>query len=138
MTDDITVARLGYIVLQNKRDGVIELINPTITEESAETQEVMEGSIAPSASRGSVTRPKRVTVSALDRSGNTITVTGTVFLAATFCHEIDHLGTWQGIYFTEFDPPRNRKFCVKVVGGRKLSLPPGKWRQCRQLSTNGD
>jgi len=26
------------------------------------------------------------------------------------------LGTWQGIYFTEFDPPRNRKFYVKVVG----------------------
>ena len=25
------------------------------------------------------------------------------------------LGTWQGIYFTEFDPPRNRKFYVKVV-----------------------
>jgi secondary thiamine-phosphate synthase enzyme len=27
------------------------------------------------------------------------------------------LGTWQGIYFTEFDPPRNRKFYVKVLGG---------------------
>ena len=27
------------------------------------------------------------------------------------------LGTWQGIYFCEFDPPRNRKFYVKVVGG---------------------
>ena len=25
------------------------------------------------------------------------------------------LGTWQGIYFTEFDPPRNRKFYVKIV-----------------------
>ena len=26
------------------------------------------------------------------------------------------LGTWQGIYFCEFDPPRSRKFYVKVVG----------------------
>ena len=26
------------------------------------------------------------------------------------------LGTWQGIYFCEFDPPRNRKFFVKVGG----------------------
>ena len=26
------------------------------------------------------------------------------------------LGTWQGIYFCEFDPPRNRKFYVKVIG----------------------
>ena len=27
------------------------------------------------------------------------------------------LGTWQGIYFCEFDPPRSRKFYVKVVSG---------------------
>jgi len=27
------------------------------------------------------------------------------------------LGTWQGIYFCEFDPPRNRKFFVKVIQG---------------------
>jgi secondary thiamine-phosphate synthase enzyme len=26
------------------------------------------------------------------------------------------LGTWQGIYFCEFDPPRTRKFYVKVLG----------------------
>ena len=26
------------------------------------------------------------------------------------------LGTWQGIYFCEFDPPRNRKFYVKIIG----------------------
>ncbi|HAE51875.1 MAG TPA: hypothetical protein DCG30_01290 [Ruminococcus sp.] len=27
------------------------------------------------------------------------------------------LGTWQGIYFCEFDGPRNRKFFVKIIGG---------------------
>lgn len=27
------------------------------------------------------------------------------------------LGTWQGIYFCEFDGPRQRRFCVKLVGG---------------------
>ena len=26
------------------------------------------------------------------------------------------LGTWQGVYFCEFDPPRSRKFLVKVIG----------------------
>lgn len=26
------------------------------------------------------------------------------------------LGTWQGIYFCEFDGPRSRKFLVKVIG----------------------
>ena len=25
------------------------------------------------------------------------------------------LGTWQSVYFCEFDPPRNRKFYVKVI-----------------------
>ncbi|MDR0318659.1 MAG: secondary thiamine-phosphate synthase enzyme YjbQ, partial [Nitrososphaerota archaeon] len=25
------------------------------------------------------------------------------------------LGTWQGIYFCEFDPPRNRKFYIKII-----------------------
>jgi secondary thiamine-phosphate synthase enzyme len=27
------------------------------------------------------------------------------------------LGTWQGIYFCEFDGPRERKFFVKVIRG---------------------
>jgi len=27
------------------------------------------------------------------------------------------LGTWQGVYFCEFDPPRERTFFVKVVKG---------------------
>ncbi|MDR0951493.1 MAG: secondary thiamine-phosphate synthase enzyme YjbQ [Oscillospiraceae bacterium] len=27
------------------------------------------------------------------------------------------LGTWQGVYFCEFDPPRSRKFYVKIMEG---------------------
>lgn len=27
------------------------------------------------------------------------------------------LGTWQGVYFTEFDGPRTRKFYVKIIKG---------------------
>ncbi|MEQ8197085.1 MAG: YjbQ family protein, partial [Clostridiaceae bacterium] len=27
------------------------------------------------------------------------------------------LGTWQGIYFCEFDGPRNRKVYIKVIQG---------------------
>jgi secondary thiamine-phosphate synthase enzyme len=27
------------------------------------------------------------------------------------------LGTWQSVFFCEFDPPRSRKFFVKVIGG---------------------
>jgi len=28
------------------------------------------------------------------------------------------IGMWQGIYFCEFDPPRNRRFYVKVEGSK--------------------
>ena len=94
----IHVGVLRRVVVINDSNGVIELINPTITDMSEETQEVPEGSIAPDSPNGYVTRPKSVTVSALDRSGNSITVSGTDFLAATLCHEIDHL---DGIMFTD-------------------------------------
>ena len=87
----VHVGVLLRMVVIDDKDGVIELINPIITETSPETQEVREGSIAPGAPCGTVTRPKSVTVSALDRNGSPITITGNDFLAATLCHEIDHL-----------------------------------------------
>jgi peptide deformylase len=94
----VHVGILRRVVVVNDKNGVIELINPSITEASEETQEVMEGSIAPGAPRGTVIRPKSVTVSAFDRNGNPITVSGSDFLAATLCHEIDHL---DGIMFID-------------------------------------
>lgn len=94
----VHVGVLRRVVVVNDDNGVIELINPVITEANNETQEVAEGSIAPGAPRGTVIRPKSVTVSAFDRNGNSITVRGEGFLAATFCHEIDHL---DGVMFTD-------------------------------------
>ena len=90
--------RMVAILDESGTNGVIELINPIITEASEETQEVFEGSIAPGAPRGTVIRPKNVTVSALDRNGNPLTITTSDFLAATLCHEIDHL---DGILFAD-------------------------------------
>lgn len=89
---------LRRAVVINDESGLIELVNPVVVEESAETQEVQEGSIAPGAPRGTVIRPQSVTVSAFDRNGNPITASGSDFLAATLCHEIDHL---DGIRFTD-------------------------------------
>lgn len=94
----VHVGILRRVVVVDDDAGVIVLVNPVIAEESEETQEVMEGSIAPGAPRGKVIRPKSVTLSAFDRNGNPITVRGTDFLAATFCHEIDHL---DGMLFTD-------------------------------------
>ena len=94
----VHVGVLRRVVVVNDESGVIELINPTIIETSAETQEVLEGSIAHGAPQGYVTRPKSVTILAFERNGNPIIVSGSDFLAATFCHEIDHL---DGILFTD-------------------------------------
>ena len=88
----VHVSILRRVVVINDESGVIELINPVIIEESSETQEVPEGFHRPRrAPRATVIRPKSVTVSAHDRSGTPITVRGSDFLAATLCHEIDHL-----------------------------------------------
>lgn len=92
----IGVLRRAVVILDS--EGPIELIDPAITGVGTETQKVLEGSIAPGAPRGTVIRPRRVTVAAVDRNGNAVTVTGSDFLAATLCHEIDHL---DGILFTD-------------------------------------
>ena len=94
----VHVGILRRAVVVREKSGTIELVNPVIIEESAEKQEVLEGSIAPGAPRGTVTRPKGVLISAFDRNGNSVTMRGNGFLAATFCHEIDHL---DGILFTD-------------------------------------
>ena len=94
----VHVGVLRRVVVVNDDSGVIELINPIITEASEETQEVFEGSIAFGAPQGYVIRPKSVTVSALDRDGEPIIMSGSDFLAATLCHEIDHL---DGIMFID-------------------------------------
>jgi peptide deformylase len=92
----VGVLRRAVVILEE--NSVIELLNPTITEISPETQEVAEGSIAPDSPQGTVVRPKSVVVSAFDRHGEPITVSGEGFLAATLCHEIDHL---DGVLFAD-------------------------------------
>jgi peptide deformylase len=94
----VHVGVLRRVVVINDSNGLIELVNPMLTESSAETQIVLEGSIAPGAPRGYVTRPKSVTVSGFDRKGQAITISGTGFLAAALCHEIDHL---DGVLFAD-------------------------------------
>lgn len=86
------------VVIDDETMGVIELINPIITEASTEQALVQEGSIAPGSPWGMVSRPTWVTVTAQNRHGESLTLRGEGFLAATLCHEIDHLA---GIRFSE-------------------------------------
>ena len=71
-------------------DGLIELINPVIIEESG-VQTESEGCLSLPGDYGVTKRPMKVTVRAQDRNGNTFTVTGEGLKARAFCHEIDHL-----------------------------------------------
>ncbi len=71
-------------------DGLIELINPVILEESGE-QTADEGCLSVPGQYKPVKRPMNVTVRAQDRNGNTFTVSAEGLKARAFCHEIDHL-----------------------------------------------
>ena len=71
-------------------DGILELINPVITEKSGE-QTGSEGCLSIPDRFEEVTRPMTVTVRAQDRNGNNFTITAEGFKARALCHEIDHL-----------------------------------------------
>lgn len=71
-------------------DGLIELINPVITEMSGK-QDGSEGCLSIPDRFEEVERPNKVTVRAQDRNGKTFTITAEGFKARAFCHEIDHL-----------------------------------------------
>ena len=71
-------------------EGRIELVNPVITAKEGE-QIGQEGCLSVPDVWGDVKRPKRVEVSAYDRSGKPITQEGEDLLAVALCHEIDHL-----------------------------------------------
>lgn len=72
-------------------DGVIELINPVITEKSKETQTGNEGCLSIPNRSEVITRPMKVSVRAQNRYGENITITGEGLKARALCHEIDHL-----------------------------------------------
>lgn len=78
-------------------DGLIELVNPVIVQQSG-SQTGDEGCLSFPEQYASVTRPMKVTVKAQDRYGKTFTITGEGLKARAFCHEIDHL---DGIVFKD-------------------------------------
>lgn len=72
-------------------DGLIELINPVIIENSSETQTGNEGCLSIPDRSKIVTRPMKVKVRAQNRYGENIVVEGEGLKARALCHEIDHL-----------------------------------------------
>lgn len=93
----VQVGVLRRAVVIDVGEGRIDLINPVITETSGQQKEI-EGCLSCPGENGYTLRPMKVTVKALDRNGEEITVSGEGLLAKALCHEIDHL---DGILFTD-------------------------------------
>lgn len=86
------VGVLRRVIVIDIRDsnGLIELINPVITEQSG-SQYSEEGCLSVPGVVAKVERPFEVTVKGLNRSGEEVEYKAVDFLAKAFCHEIDHL-----------------------------------------------
>lgn len=87
----IGILRRAVVIDIGDEHGVIELINPVITERSEETQTGREGCLSLPNRQGVVTRPMRVKVHAQDRHGKPYDLEGEGLLARAICHELDHL-----------------------------------------------
>ncbi len=83
---------LAAVVVRRDPDGeeMIELINPRIVEREGE-QEGHEGCLSLPTLRGTVLRPERVVVEAVDREGDEIIIEGEGLMARCLAHELDHL-----------------------------------------------
>ncbi|MBQ2773769.1 MAG: peptide deformylase [Clostridia bacterium] len=77
-------------VVEVEEGEIYELINPKIVASAGE-QEGAEGCLSVPGRYGLVTRPKHVTVRAMNRKGEEYEITAHDFLARAFCHEIEHL-----------------------------------------------
>ena len=85
------------VVVDSGEDGILELVNPEIIEQSGE-QTGMEGCLRVPGKYGIVTRPNVVTVRAQDRKGDWYEYEGEELIARCFCHELAHL---EGQLYTE-------------------------------------
>jgi peptide deformylase len=85
------------LVVIDTGEGLIELINPEIIHADG-LQNGVEGCLSLPGASGSVERPMKVKVRALDRNGKEFELVGTELLARAICHEVDHL---EGILFTD-------------------------------------
>lgn len=85
------------VIVVDTGDGLVELINPEITDAQGEETDV-EGCLSFPDLVGDVTRAQRVRVRGLNRHGEEVTYEATGYQARAFQHEIDHL---DGILFID-------------------------------------
>lgn len=82
--------RVAVVDITEDHSGLIELINPEITERDG-SQTGREGCLSLPGRQGVVTRPMKVKVRYQDRKGETYELETEGFEARAICHELDHL-----------------------------------------------
>ena len=94
----VQVGVLRRVVIVDVGDGLLELINPEITDKSEDFQEEAEGCLSIPGEYGITRRPQWVIVKAQNREGKWVLYKGEGLKARCFCHELDHL---DGILYTD-------------------------------------
>lgn len=94
----VQVGVLRRVVVIDVGDGLLELINPEITDQSKEINEGSEGCLSLPGQYGLTKRPDWVIVKAQNRDGKWVIYKGEDLKARCFCHELDHL---DGILYTD-------------------------------------
>ena len=84
------VGVLRRVAIIEHEEDFYELINPVIMSEEG-TQDSDEACLSVPGYHGDVERPQSITVEALNREGESVTIAAEGHLATVFCHEIDHL-----------------------------------------------
>ncbi len=84
------VGILKRIVVIDVGNGLFEMINPVILEQSGE-QDGVEGCLSIPGTSGEVVRPKNVKVKYTDPNGETVILETEELFARAVCHELDHL-----------------------------------------------
>lgn len=93
----VQVGVLRRVVTIDVGDGLMELVNPEITNREGE-QECVEGCLSVPGESGVLHRPETVTVKAQNRHGEWMVFKAHGFKASCVCHELDHL---DGILYTD-------------------------------------
>lgn len=114
--------RLVVIELEDEQ-GVMhhyKMVNPTITERSAETSTMEEASITFLGISAPVTRPSEVAISYLDENGAAQTIHAKGLLSVCLQHEIDYL---DGKTFLDYQSSMKRDILKRKMEKQKRSGP---------------
>ena len=84
------VGVLKRVAIIEHEEDTYELINPIVLAQEG-TQSSDEACLSVPGYHGDVERPFSITVEAQSRDGETFTIVAEDYLAAIFCHELDHL-----------------------------------------------